>query len=278
MASATAVLNEFLRSHLLAFCETSHEDLGVDKEALLASVEKYISDQTGTFPKKPVTKKPATKKPIEEADRCQSRIWGDKNDGTERCSRQSVENGLCTQHRKLEVECCIPCSRDEDGKRKGLWMGRITQFQEGEPGIPPYKNADDIVCIKWKSPIKEHIDKQVAEGHCWLTRQKKISATKTEIAEPKTEVEEPKAEVAEPKTQVEATTLETAIEQPPTIEGYTTKVYQGYTFYVDMEDGIGIYNLGVEKTDAEYGVWLGDWEDDHPILQPAYASRFVLLD
>ena len=101
---------------------------------------------------------------------CEARIWGKLHDGTERCSKRAVQNGLCGGHAKQEAECAVPCTVNSDGsKRVGLYMGRINEFEEDEPNIPPYMDYDGYVRIHWNSDkMRKHIQEGLRVGRCTL--------------------------------------------------------------------------------------------------------------
>lgn len=109
--------------------------------------------------------------------RCEARIWyKDENEvaseGLDRCRRSnttpSSRNGLCPQHASLDEKGngCEPFTL-VNGLHSGLWHGRINEYQQGEPGIPPYKNANNqvIVCVKHTGPImRAYIRNEIACG------------------------------------------------------------------------------------------------------------------
>lgn len=177
-----------LSGHALALSEILKEKFG-ELEGFDITVQEYLAEANLNLNmdgKTPNSKTPKVRtkkvKPIE--DLCQARVWGEKHDGTEQCSFIARSNGLCAKHSKAEELCCVPCTLDENGKRKGLWMGRITQYQEGEPGIAPYKNADGVLCIAWTSgTMKQHIAKALEEGTCLHAKKPKRSAKKKAISE-----------------------------------------------------------------------------------------------
>lgn len=123
------------------------------------------------------------------ANQCEARIWGNDHDGNERCFFSAGENGLCTKHAKAETECCVPCSVSSDGtKRLGLFYGRINQFQEGEPNIPPYKDSNGIVRIQWTSDLmRRHISNQIQQGRCRLSEEPKTKTTRKPKTTPTTD-------------------------------------------------------------------------------------------
>jgi len=111
---------------------------------------------------------PKSRKKTEPEDRCQARVWGD-GDGTSQCSFSACSNGLCTKHSKAEAECAIPCQVTPEGKVRGLYMGRITDFQDGQANIPPYKDSNNIVRINWpKGEAKSVISSGLENGECVL--------------------------------------------------------------------------------------------------------------
>lgn len=164
-----------------------------DVDGLAETIAEYFSTLSinPEVPTKPKKQKSAPKeKPKKErtANRCEARIWGDDHDGNERCFFSAGENGLCTKHAKAEAECCVPCSVSEDGtKRLGLFYGRINQFQDGEPNIPPYKDSNGIVRIQWTSDLmRRHISNEIQEGRCRL-EQPKTKTTRKPKTTPNTD-------------------------------------------------------------------------------------------
>ena len=128
-------------------------------EGLDTTIQEYLASVNLNMDTKPsktksktksTPKEPKTRKERDPEGRCQARVWGD-GDGTAQCSFGAGANGLCTKHSKCEAEACLPCQVTIEGKVKGLYMGRITEFQEGEPNIPPYKDSKNIVRIFWTS-------------------------------------------------------------------------------------------------------------------------------
>ena len=168
-----------------------------DVEGLETTIQEYLAtanldvERAGTKTKaKPKQKAgataPKTKKVVPEECRCQARLWpaakdGGAEDGTDQCSMTAGPSGLCTRHAKSEAVCSIPLSLDENGHHKGLWHGRMSQMQEGEPGIPPYKDANNIVRLQmtYVAPsLKEYIQKELEAGKCIMPGSKKRGAKK----------------------------------------------------------------------------------------------------
>ena len=202
-------------------------------EGLDTTIEEYLASVNLNMDAKPskgksktktTPKEPKTRKEREPEARCQARIWGD-GDGTSQCSFGAGVNGLCTKHAKCETEACIPCQVTGEGKVKGLYMGRITEFQEGEPNIPPYKDSNGIVRIFWTrgeanarilDGLKDgsHTLGPSAAGRCGTkmktaSKKKKDETAAEELASAmNSPVEQPSLQVSEPVVK------ETAEEQP----------------------------------------------------------------
>jgi len=147
----------------------------IDSQELLETLNRVRGTQNLDLTKKvkttknPKEPKPA-KKPKEPKDPsalCQARTWGDGS-GEHQCTFGPGPNGLCTKHAKQELECCVPCSTtDEGNKRKGLFMGRINQWQDGVEGVLPYKDDMGLLRIEWASAhMKSIIQAALEDGSC----------------------------------------------------------------------------------------------------------------
>lgn len=76
------------------------------------------------------------------ACRCMARVWGDGT-GTQCMSRRKPGyEDFCTTHGKLDVPFCPPCEFSEDGKKTGIFLGRIDQPR-------PTHNAEGERCVIW---------------------------------------------------------------------------------------------------------------------------------
>ena len=209
-----------------------------DVEGLDTTIQEYLASANLNMDAKPTKtkskskstpKEPKAKKERSPEDRCQARVWGD-GDGTAQCSFGAGVNGLCTKHAKCETEACIPCQVTAEGKVKGLYMGRITEFQEGEPNIPPYKDSKNIVRIFWTSgEANTRIIDGLKDGSHTLgpsaagrrgtkmkpaSKKKKDETAAEELASAMdSPVEQPSLQVTEPVTE-QPSAEETSEEQP----------------------------------------------------------------
>lgn len=191
--------NDQLMFHLVGI-----QNLINQKHGNIDGLETTISDYLSSLPlnntpnkrsyskkEKPSPNKQAKKERTIE-NQCQARIWGTCHDGSERCFFNAHTNGLCTKHAKAESQCAVPCTLSSDGTTHiGLFYGRIDQFQEGEPGIPPYKDSNGCVRIKWTSDfMRRHISNGIEQGTCKFPNTglgaKKTKKTKKTNPTPKT--------------------------------------------------------------------------------------------
>jgi len=103
-----------------------------------------------------------TRKPnvqITPENRCMARVWG-SGDGNDQCKCARGDNEYCSRHSKQASICNEPCQLDESGKKKGLFCGRIDQFQHGTT-LAPFMDGNEIR-IEWNSiEHKEAITKGI---------------------------------------------------------------------------------------------------------------------
>ena len=120
-------------------------DLMDQDEAQLAlhsphmGVESVVAE--ATVPKKRGAPKGPRTAPEPEC-RCMARVWGDGT-GAQCKSRRKTEHGdFCATHGKAATITCQPCEFSEDGKKTGLFLGRIDQER-------PTHNAEGERCVIW---------------------------------------------------------------------------------------------------------------------------------
>jgi hypothetical protein len=88
-------------------------------------------------------------KPITAENRCMARVWGNGS-GCDQCRCARKDGDYCARHTKQAAICEQPCMLDDNGKKLGLFCGRIDQFQEGTT-LPPFAVGGQIR-IEWNSP------------------------------------------------------------------------------------------------------------------------------
>ena len=78
-----------------------------------------------------------------------ARVWGNGS-GCDQCRCARKDGDYCSRHAKQAAICAQPCMLDDNGKKLGLFCGRIDQFQEGTT-LPPFAVGGQIR-IEWNSP------------------------------------------------------------------------------------------------------------------------------
>ena len=194
-----------------------------------------------------ITKNTHPRKDIDESLRCMARVWGNGN-GDSQCRFKIKDGDYCSRHSKQASIEIKPCVRDENGKKVGLWCGRIDQWQDDNIGIPPYKDSNNVVQIIWnndnvKHKIKIDIEDGCTISHLEKTRKSFYKKTPSKGGRNKqTVVEEEEQTVVEEEDSGEELEVE-------------EKEWEGQIFHVDMETKI-IYNI-------EDGTTIGSWDEDN---------------
>ena len=98
---------------------------------------------------------PTTRTAPSPEERCMARVW-QTGSGCDQCSKSRADGDYCKSHAKKATigELAIQVHPDSIGlshvpasARLGLWCGRIDEFQDGENGVPPYKDQEGcLVC------------------------------------------------------------------------------------------------------------------------------------
>ena len=120
-------------------------DLMDQDEAQLAlhsphmGVESVVTE--ATVPKKRGAPKGPRAAPT-PACRCMARVWGDGTGAQCKSSRNAQHGDYCKTHGKLDIQASPPCEFSEDGKKTGLFLGRIDQPR-------PTHNAEGERCVIW---------------------------------------------------------------------------------------------------------------------------------
>ena len=114
-----------------------------EDEAILAHMGVEATEPLAeeALPKKRGAPKGPRTAPAPEC-RCMARVWGDGT-GTQCMSRRKTEHGeFCATHGKAAAITCQPCEFGEDGKKTGLFLGRVDQAR-------PTHNAEGERCVIW---------------------------------------------------------------------------------------------------------------------------------
>ena len=134
---------------------------GIDYQELLEQAHKAKGKKGGRKKATGTGEKKERSKPDHQ---CCARVWG-SGSGFDQCSFAAKEGDFCTKHAKQAEITCEPCQVDDDGKKVGLFCGRIDQFQDGEDGVPPYKDASGVIRIEWtSSEMKARVEEDMEAG------------------------------------------------------------------------------------------------------------------
>tara|TARA_B110000467_G_scaffold152281_1_gene161470 strand:+ start:37 stop:807 length:771 start_codon:yes stop_codon:yes gene_type:complete len=71
-----------------------------------------------------------------------ARVWGDGTGAQCKSSRNAQHGDYCKTHGKLDIQAWLPCEFSEDGKKTGLFLGRIDHPR-------PTHNAEGERCVIW---------------------------------------------------------------------------------------------------------------------------------
>ena len=110
--------------------------------------------------------------------KCMARVWR-TGTGNDQCSMSQANGDYCATHAKQAKETEQPCQVNQDGKKRGLFCGRIDQYQDNRVGISPYKSRGSDgnywIRIEWKSEkMKYIVDDDVNKKKCikgWSSKQ-----------------------------------------------------------------------------------------------------------
>ena len=160
--SDSQIVQNLFSSQLEAMAKQMATQFNLPKEELMKMVTSHsISVNLLELTTKKGNKK-SIKTPITKENRCMARVWG-SGTGTDQCNCIKKDGDYCTRHAKQAAICEQPCMLDDNGKKLGLFCGRIDQFQEGTT-LPPFAVAGQIR-IEWDSlEFKEAIDAGILNG------------------------------------------------------------------------------------------------------------------
>ena len=267
----------------------------------LSLVEAAAAIPKGKRGKTKRTGSPATRTALSPEERCMARVW-QTGSGGDQCSRSRADGDYCKSHGKKATigELAIQVHPDSIGlahvpasARLGLWCGRIDEYQDGEDGVPPYKDHEGIVRIEWTSDdMKARVAAEVDAGTARFAgggekktkrKTKSPNTVDNQLAEDMEQsnddtsttgllealAEEPKAAVVEePKAAV--VDMDSAYDAATDTEGEEMEldrcVHEGETYYVDLSNG-DIYD--VDEDGEGSGEIIGHWEGDAETGSPS---------
>lgn len=213
------------------------------------------------------TIKKSTKKEIPTENRCEARVWKDGL-ANHRCSCKVFVNGLCKTHAKKELLCSSACEVDENGQRYGLWHGRYNLFQDGIPGVLPYKDKNNILRQRWLSPeMIEIINNDIANNTCFVNEKAKQKYLNLcELKEALDIDELPTIDLPENQLNSHQNSIEGGMDDM--IECVEKIDNDGIKYCVDEKTN-DIYFMG-DDDDVEYGTIIGRWDGTEAVIETEY--------
>ena len=184
------LFSEQLRANISLMLVGMKEEFDLDEEKLRAFSTKHLNgvDYKELLEQSHAKTKGGRKKSgggtrerktkTQPENQCCARVWG-TGSGKDRCSFGAKGDGdFCTRHQNKvkEVGDDNPFHRTE-GRPAGLFFGRHDYFQDGEEGVPPYKDAAGKLQVEWNShDMKTRVEEELESE----------SITRIESAKPKT--------------------------------------------------------------------------------------------
>ena len=182
MTTTEQAFQSLLANQMLAFAShmaTQYPDLNAERLNQMANEHctgLNLVEATAAIPKKRGKKAARSggprSTPVPE-ERCMARVWH-TGSGNDQCAKSRADGDYCKGHAKKALigelaiqvaEEAVNCAHVPAGKRVGLWCGRIDQFQDGQQGIPPYKDSHGIVRIEWTTEdMRARVSSDVEAG------------------------------------------------------------------------------------------------------------------
>ena len=155
---AEAMFSQLFAGQLEAMARQMATQFNIDPEAAVKMATEHAASIDIKSMEKPTrrratgTRKP--KAPVTAEHRCMARVWG-TGKGNDQCKCARGEGSdYCSRHAKQAAICDKACQVTENGKKKGLFCGRIDEFIPGTK-LAPF-SSDGIIRIEWRS--QEHLE------------------------------------------------------------------------------------------------------------------------
>ena len=269
-------------------------------ENLDFEVKRYLNPLLGSsqlkfdFNYNKKTIKKSTKKEIPTENQCEARVWKDGL-ANHRCSCKVFVNGLCKTHAKKELLCSSACEVDANAQRHGLWHGRYNLFQDGIPGVLPYKDKNNILRQRWLSQeMIEIINNDIANKTCFVNQKakqkyldlcelKNICDEALDIDELPT-IDLPENQLNSHQNSIEGG-MDDMIDLPEnqlnshqnSIEGGMDDIIEcvekidndGIKYCVDEKTN-DIYFMSEHDDEYEYGTIIGRWDGTEALIEAEY--------
>ena len=150
---ASEMFTQLFAGQLEAMARQMANQFNIDPEAAVKMAAEHAASidlSSVEKPKRRATGVRKPKAPVTAENRCMARVWS-SGSGSDQCKcAHGDESEYCSRHAKQAAICEKACQVDEDGKKKGLFCGRIDEFIPGTT-LAPF-SSDGIIRIEWKSP------------------------------------------------------------------------------------------------------------------------------
>ncbi len=150
---AAEMFSQLFAGQLEAMARQMATQFNIDPEAAVKMATEHAATLDLQSMEKPKRRRAAgtrkPKAPVAAEHRCMARVWGDGS-GNNQCKCSRVDGSdYCSRHGKQAAICVKACQVNENGKKLGLFCGRIDEFIPGTQ-LAPFA-SDGIIRIEWKS-------------------------------------------------------------------------------------------------------------------------------
>ena len=150
---AAEMFSQLFAGQLEAMARQMATQFNIDPEAAVKMATEHASTLDLQSMEKPKRRRAAgtrkPKAPVAAEHRCMARVWG-SGSGNDQCKCSRVDGSdYCSRHGKQAAICVEACQVNENGKKLGLFCGRIDEFIPGTQ-LAPFA-SDGIIRIEWKS-------------------------------------------------------------------------------------------------------------------------------
>ena len=149
---AEAMFQSLFAGQLEAMARQMASKFNIDADAAVKMATEHASSidlKQVAKPKRKSTKSRKPKVPITAENRCMARVWG-TGSGNDQCKcARGEKSDYCSRHGKQAAICEKACQVTENGKKLGLFCGRIDQFHE-QTNLAPFMVGSEIR-IEWNS-------------------------------------------------------------------------------------------------------------------------------
>ena len=154
----TSVESNLIAKQLKEAASKLADSSNIDIDAALKLAMEHLKIDE---PEKKKIKHTRKQKEVAECDRCMARVWGKSGEGPQCSKRRQGDGEYCTMHGKQAAITEIPLQWDENGKKKGLHLGRYDnpkpwRTDSGEVCYLEFASEEEVKTLKDSGEIKWH--------------------------------------------------------------------------------------------------------------------------